>query len=87
MRHLPEFDSVTVVCTGHIHAESRRTGTSGSLQYGHAPGFASRTSGWWMHVIEIGGSAGGAGVRPRCATAVAMVSATSAAVRMGFIRS
>jgi len=49
------------------------------------PGFDSRTSGWWIHVIEIGGSVGTAGGLPRCATAVAMVSATIAAVRMGFI--
>jgi len=40
-----------------------------------------------MHVIEMGGSTGGAGVRARCAvTTVVIARAAIAAVRMGFIR-
>ena len=52
MRHVPSFSEISLVCIGHSHDVSSRTGTRLILQMGHEPGFASTTSGCMGHVID-----------------------------------
>lgn len=55
--HVPFAERVMAACSGQLHTDSSRTGTSIIRQSGHVPGCSSMTSGCIGHVCRTGGNA------------------------------